>query len=57
MALAADEELGADLAVGSDPGIDPWFDEEPDVDPEPKLDPVLDDEPDTDLDDSAVNGG
>ena len=57
MALTANEELGTDLAVGSNSGIDLEFDEEPDADPEPELDPELDDELDVDLDASVVDGG
>ena len=57
MALAADKELGTDLVVGKDPGVDPKFDLETDVDPERELNPLLDDEPDVDIDASILNGG
>ena len=53
--FVADEEFGADLAVGSDAGMDPRFDEELVVDLEPEQDPELDDEHVTDLDASVVD--
>ena len=57
MALAANEEIGTDLAVASKPGVHLEFDDDPDVDPKPELDPELDDKLDADLDASVVDGG
>ena len=53
--LAADEEIGDVLAVGSDADVDPELDEEPDVDLEPELDLEHEDEPVADLDASMVD--
>ena len=55
VALTANEELGTNIAVGSDSGVDLKFDEEPDMDPELELDPELDNEPNADLDASMVD--
>ena len=52
--LAADEEIGVVLAVGSDADVDPELDEEPDVDFEP-VDSERDVEPVADLDASVID--
>ena len=52
--LAADEEIGVVLAVGSDADVDPELDEEPDIDLEP-VDSEREDEPVADPDASAID--